>query len=178
MTTTINKDHIMFSMFTNMGKNLGEQSFNQPILLIFLRHFGCAFCRASMIELSKNRAEYENTGAQIVLVHMSENDLAELYFKKYNLTGLEHVSDPQCMYYAAFGLTKGTFNQLLGFSSLVKGFQYAFKKDVGWGPFIGDGFQMPGVFILKDGEIINQFIHKTASDVPDYDSLLACCVNE
>ncbi len=42
------------------------------------------------------------------------------------------------------------------------------------GKLQGDGFQMPGVFLIKDGEVIKSFIHKTAADRPDYLVLAAC----
>ena len=36
------------------------------------------------------------------------------------------------------------------------------------GKLVGDGFQMPGVLLLKDGTIQRAFRHKTAADRPDY----------
>jgi hypothetical protein len=42
---------------------------------------------------------------------------------------------------------------------------------------MGDGFQMPGVFVITDGAIRESFIHKIVSDQPDYEDLLQCCVD-
>ena len=41
---------------------------------------------------------------------------------------------------------------------------------------LGDSTQMPGVFILMDGEVKEQFIHRHAAEQPDYEKLLSCCV--
>jgi hypothetical protein len=40
---------------------------------------------------------------------------------------------------------------------------------------IGDGFQMPGVFVLHKGEIKNAFIHQMSHDRPDYLEIVRCC---
>ena len=40
---------------------------------------------------------------------------------------------------------------------------------VGFGVVLGDGFQMPGVFSLKNGKIYAAFRHKYSSDKPDYE---------
>ena len=36
------------------------------------------------------------------------------------------------------------------------------------GKLVGDGFQMPGVFLLRNGRIEKAFRHQTAADRPDY----------
>lgn len=165
-------------MTTNRGNKLNDLTYQKPILLVFLRHFGCAFCRASLVELAGKRDEYTDMGVKMVFVHMSDNETAEEYFTKYNLKGVEHISDPDCQYYQDFGIVKGNLHQLFGLSSLMKGFSYTFKKGHGWGRIIGDGFQMPGVFLMSNGEIKDRFIYKTVSDQPDYDQLVSCCSTE
>jgi hypothetical protein len=70
-------------------------------------------------------------------------------------------------------LLRGTFNQVFGLkvwlrtidAGIVQGHGISRKQ-------IGDGFQMPGIFLLKDGEIRSQFIHKSVSDRPDYEKLI------
>ena len=172
---SINVPDAFDDMVTNEGNQLKTLSFESPVLLVFLRHFGCAFCRASLIELAEKRESYTDMGVKIVFVHMSDYDTAEEYFERYNLKGAEHISDPECEYYQSFGIVKGNLNQLFGLSSLMKGFSYTFKKGHGWGRIIGDGFQMPGVFLINQGAIKDSFIYKTVSDEPDYDRLVACC---
>lgn len=36
---------------------------------------------------------------------------------------------------------------------------------------LGDGFQMPGVFVLHKGEIRSSFIHRYPYDRPDYEEI-------
>lgn len=175
MTTTTPIEEIMQGMVTNTGENLYEISFQQPVLLVFLRHFGCTFCREALADISQKRESIEEKGARIVFVHMSDHELAESYFIKYGLDKAVHISDPACEYYAAFRLSKGSFNQLFGLQTWARGFTAGVLAGHGIGPQLGDGFQMPGIFMIMDGRVRESFIHKLASDRPDYEELVKCC---
>jgi hypothetical protein len=59
-------------------------------------------------------------------------------------------------------------SQLFGWRVWLRGFQAGIMKGHGVGMLVGDGFQMPGVFLLFHGEVINAYIHQNASDRPDY----------
>ena len=173
---TLVDNNIMSMMTTQKGQNLLELSKKKPIMLIFLRHFGCQFCRQAMDELSQKRKELAEAGTELIFVHMAENDVAETYFKKFKLSGVTHVSDPNCRYYAAFGLVKGSFTQLFGLQTWIRGFSNKAQYGNEMGKHLGDSFQMPGAFMLHKGEVKDQHIHKMASDIPDYDKLIQCCV--
>jgi AhpC/TSA family len=172
---TLVNEEILTRMTTQTGLNLAQLSNQKPIMLVFLRHFGCQFCRQGMDELANKRKELAEGGTEIVLVHMAENDVADSYFQKFNLEGIQHISDPNCRYYAAFGLVKGSFTQLFGLQTWIKGFKNANKYGNEMGKHLGDSFQMPGAFMLFKGEVRDQHIHKSVADKPDYDRLLRCC---
>lgn len=167
---------VLDQMITNRGESLLEIAGSAPVLLVFLRQFGCVFCREALSDISKRRKEIESTGTRIVFVHMTDNDIAERYFAKYELYEVIHISDPECNFYRAFGLIKGSFNQLFGLQSWIRGFSAAVVAGHGAGPQLGDGFQMPGVFVIQNGSIRESFIHNLSSDRPDYEELLKCCV--
>ena len=46
-------------------------------------------------------------------------------------------------------------------AGMINGHGHGFK-------FVGNGNQMPGMFMIKEGKIIRKFIHEYASDRPDY----------
>ena len=164
-------------MTTSRGRTVAELSRAQPVLLVFLRHFACTFCREALQDLSNNRGIIDAMGATLVLVHMSEDETANEYFDNYRLSGVEHVADPGCQHYRTFGLAKGTARQLFGLHSWIRGFQAGVLDGhgVGYRP-LGDGFQMPGVFVIKNGQIGGKFVHKLAGDRPEYvDLLRECC---
>lgn len=171
--TTIN---IFDKIITNKGNRISELSDNQPVMMIFLRHFGCTFCREALAELSTKKKSLEDAGTRMVFVHMSDNETADKYFTRYNLSDAEHVSDPNCNFYTSFGLLKGNFRQLFGLSSWIRGFKAGIIEGHGIGQQLGDDFQMPGVFIIKSRSIREKYIHKLPSDKPNYEKLAECCI--
>ena len=172
----INIDQDILSMMgTQNDVSVLNMSQQKPTMLVFLRHFGCQFCREAMDELSKLRPNLEKQNTQLVFVHMAENDVAEDYFKKYNLAGVAHVSDPNCRFYTAFGLVKGTFTQLFGLQSWIRGFSVQSKYGTEVGKHLGDSFQMPGAFMVFEGEVRDSYVHKKVSDRPDYDKMVNSC---
>lgn len=156
----------------NNGQSLLSLSEKKPVMLVFLRHFGCVFCQEALRELSEKRSSIEAKGCRVVFVHMQESVKAEAYFEKYGLAPTLHISDQSCTLYEHFGLLKGTFSQLFGLQSMVRGFQAGISMKQFGGAAFGDAFQMPGIFILSNGEVKAKFIHRTVSDRPDYMSLL------
>lgn len=161
---------------TNKGNSVLDLSDQSPVLLVFLRHFGCVFCKDSMHEISKRKEEFAREGIKIVLVHMSDYPTASGYFKKFGINDLEHVSDIECRFYAIFGLVKGSFSQLFGLKTWMRGFEIAATKQMLPGlTRIGDGLQMPGIFLIKDGTIIESFIHNSVADKPNYETFIEIC---
>ena len=155
-------------MLTNQKRSIEALSFEKPVLLVFLRNFGCAFCREALSDIASLRDKIEQNGVSIVLVHLNEDDIARKYLERYDLLDMERVEDRHMRYYADFGLVKGNFNQLFGFQNWIRGFNSAVLKGNGLNMPIDDVLQMPGVFLIEEGTIKNKFIHKMASDRPDY----------
>lgn len=144
--------------------------------MVFLRHFGCIYCKEAMNDIRKKREEWKGKNINVILVHMAEEGTAEKYFAEHGISGIEHVANPDCDLYAAFGLTKGTASQLFGLKNWIRGFEVTvIKGNLPGLRRIGDGFQMPGVFLISKGKIMDSYIHASASDRPDYDKLIECC---
>jgi peroxiredoxin len=157
------------------GESLAEMTERQPVMLVFLRFFGCSFCREAISDIAKQRKKFETRGFRVVFVHMApQAGLAEKFFKKYKLFPVDHISDPEKRFYAAFGLGRGTPQQLFGLMNWIRGFQATVLEGHGAEletPELGDGFQMPGVFVLHKGETVRSYIHRYAHDRPDYEEI-------
>ncbi len=169
---TIVDQAVLSVMKTQSDLSVFDISKEKPIMLVFLRHFGCQFCREAMDDVSKLRPHLAASNVELALVHMAENSVAEDYFYKFNLVGVQHISDPNCRFYTLFGLVKGNFTQLFGLQSWFRGFTVQAKYGAEVGKFLGNNFQMPGVFIVFKGEIIDSYIHRNTSDRPDYVSMI------
>ena len=55
---------------TESGRTLLELLDESPVLLIFLRHFGCSFCRQTLDDVSRIRGVIEAQGIRPVFVHL------------------------------------------------------------------------------------------------------------
>ncbi len=166
---------ILAMMKTQNSTSVLSVSNQKPVMLVFLRHFGCQFCREAMDELSKLRPKLKEQNTELIFVHMAEENIANDYFRKFNLTGVHHISDPNCRFYTAFGLVKGSFTQLFGLQSWIRGFTVQAKYSTEIGKHLGDSFQMPGAFMVYEGEVRDSYIHKNASDRPDYNKMVSSC---
>jgi peroxiredoxin len=162
---------ILEVIYTNKERDLKSLSNEQPILLVFLRHFGCTFCRETLADMALMRKKIEKLGISPVMVHMAEDQIAEEYFENYKIPDIEHVSDPDLTLYEYFGLFKGTFSQLYGLKVWIRGFK-AVMIDGHKAPYSQKGLgkvnQMPGLFIVYKGSVQAQFIHHSAADRPNY----------
>lgn len=156
----------------NSGETLDELSRASPLLVVFLRHQGCAFCREVLAELEKRRSEIEARGARIVLVHMIPDDnTAEMFFARWRLHDVPRISDPQQKVYKAFGLARGTLWQVLGLGVWWPGAKAILTGHLPGMPQ-GDIFQLPGAFVVREGKIVKEFHAPNSAAKPDYVSLV------
>ena len=157
--------------YTQHGRSLHELSRDHHLLLVFLRHRGCTFCRETLAELHRQRERVERH-ATIVLVHMSQEDPAtHAFFQQYGLGDHHRISDPECRLYRSYRLRRGGFADLFGRPVWWNGFRAAILHRHGIGRLEGDGFQMGGVFLVHNDRIVRSFQHSTAADRPDYCTL-------
>lgn len=110
----------------------------------------------------------EASGVRPVLVHLGTESQARPLFERYGLGDVTRVSDPQARLYRSLGLSRGSIGQLFGLQSWTRGFRAAILRRHGVGKLAGDGFQMPGAFVIRDGHIERAFVHRYSSDRPDY----------
>lgn len=158
---------------TNLGETLEQMSRRQAVLLVFLRHLGCTFCREALSDLARQRESIAAQGGQLVLVHMGSDEDGERLLRRYGLHEVPRVSDKQRSLYRAFGLPRGTLSELFGPWVWWRGMQVGLFNGHGAGKRIGDGFQMPGVFLLFHGQVIGSYRHQSIADRPNYQAMVA-----
>ena len=162
---------------TQRGESLFDLSRQQVLLIVCLRHSGCTYCREALDDLAKQRPAIREARVRPIVVHMGTVEQGEALVRKYGLDDLDHVSDPERRVYRGLELRLGTLSQLFGmrnfWRALVGGTVFRF----GFGRFVGNGLQMPGAFLVRDGQIVKAFRHESPSDRPDYTGL-ACTTSE
>lgn len=152
------------------GATLAEASEAHPLVLVFLRHFGCTFTRQILRGLQNLEQQAKQNNALLVLVHMLQSGEEIDYLGHHS--DIPRIADPRCELYRAFGLGKGGFRELFGFHVWWRGIISVFKG-CGVGHLAGDGLQMPGAFVFHNGKIISSQPAKTAADLPDLQSLFS-----
>lgn len=155
---------------TSTGQTLAELSQQAPVLMVFLRHAGCTFCREALADLAGARQAIETSGTRIALIHMGEPAAFAAFSGQYGLSDLPAVADPSRRLYRGLGLRRGKIHQLLGWKVWWRGFQ-AFLRGHRVGKFEGDVTQLPGVFLIHRGGVLRRYFHQTSADRPDYQAL-------
>jgi peroxiredoxin len=164
---------VLARSLTQAGKSIAELSAEAPVLLIFLRHSGCSFCRETLADVAAARPVIERHRARIVLVHMADAIELDRLITKYGLAGVDRICDPLQQLYDVFGLKRGTIGQLFGWKVLTRGIFDGVVRRHGIDLAHADASQLPGVFLVDRSEIVRRFRHRSAADRPDYASLCA-----
>ena len=147
-----------------------------PVLLVFIRHFGCPFGRKAIGEVAALREELAGRGVRPVFVHLGTPELAKNYFDFYEFGEVERVSDPEAKVYRSPVFALGRSNPWIDLLKPVVWAGWLRGKTLakyGMGKFEGDGTQMPGIFFLRGSSIVRRFHYKTIADQPDYLRLTA-----
>jgi AhpC/TSA family len=163
------------SVKTESGASLLELTEASPVLLIFLRHFGCSFCRQAISDIADLKGELDKRGVRPVFVHLGTPERAKPFFEYYGIGNVERVSDPEAAIYRnpVFSISRIhpalTLLQPAVWAGWFKG--ALFKHGIG--AIKEDGEQMQGIFFLKGSKIVREFRYKTIADEPNYLKLVA-----
>ncbi len=155
---------------TESGACLLELARQSPVLLVFLRHFGCSFCRMTIAQIGELQGELKTRGVRPVFVHLGTPEIAQAHFDFYGLHDVERIHDPDAAIYRSkvFGLgQQSPWGQLANpfvWFGWLKGTIFKY----GIGRIEGDGSQMPGVFFLKGSNIVRKFMYRNISDQPKW----------
>jgi len=155
---------------TETGRSLLDLVDESPVLLIFLRHFSCAFCAQALDRVAQVRNEIEANGVRPVFVHLGTPERAKPYFDYYHLSDVERISNPEATLYQLPIFALSRTNPYLHFlnPTVWKGWLKGALFKYGIGMMKEDAEQMPGVFLLKERKIARAFRHRTIADEPDY----------
>lgn len=156
----------------NDGRNLFDLSFQSPLLLVCVRHFGCTYCRETLADLADQRDKIRHAGLVPIVVHMGSAEQAEPMLARFGLSEIGQVCDPDRRLFRTLELPFGTLGQLISFKTfwraLVEGVVYKF----GFGSFVGNGLQLSGAFVVKDGRIERAIRHSSPAERTKFETLI------
>jgi hypothetical protein len=149
-----------------------------PLMLVFLRHFGCTFCRETLADIARQKDAIAATGAQVAFVHMSEPSDADRWFEHYDVADMTRISDPQKHLYRLFALEEGSLNQLAHPRVWWPWFRTAVIGGHGAGAAGPHWRQLSGVFIVHQGRVLDCIRHGDSTGRPDYVGFLTRVLND
>ena len=156
---------------TESGLSLQALASATPVLLVFLRHWGCSFCRETLHDLAKLQPEILARGFQLVFVHMGTPARARPYFDYYRLAAIERISDPAQLLYRdpAFALTaKPVWRHLFDPAALRSALGGIVARH-GIGLIHSeDADQMPGFFLLHHARVLDGYRYTSIAEKPDF----------
>jgi len=160
------------------GRSLWDLSHESPLLVIFLRHLGCTFCKEAVRDAARQRADIQAAGARIVFVHMAPEADAKAFFDGYGMADVQRISDPEGKLYRAFGLERAGIKEMLSPSVWTRGISAILRGNLPGIPR-GDMLRMPGAFVVNQGRVSKSHFHQTIADRPDLSGIskegLAAC---
>ena len=142
------------------------------LALIFVRHFGCQFCREHIATLIKRYPEFVAAGVDVVVVGNGTPERAQVFSHEMG-TPFPVLTDPSGEAYAAFRLTRAQKRGIFDPHVILGGIRAATK---GYFPKAaqGDPLQLPGQFLIDpNGVVWHADRPKSMADIPNADGLLS-----
>lgn len=136
-----------------------------PVVLFFVRHFGCIFCRQQVSGICRHRPELESARASLVFVGSGTPLMAQAFQEEY-CPWSRVLVDPGLEAFRAFGLRRGVWTNLnirTAFGALR-----AYREGHRQVEVQGDPWQQGGVFVIDStGRIRYSYVSRYAGDHPD-----------
>lgn len=148
---------------------LRDQLGSKPSLLVFLRHFGCMFCRESVADLHRISQRYP-VFPPVIFFYQGSVAQGQQFFERL-WTDASYISDEPKYFYESFGLERGKASQIFGPPIWACGVRAALKGHLG-GAVVGDAWQMPGIFLLQQDRILWKHYYRHAADHPKWRGIL------
>lgn len=151
--------------------SLSERWRATPLIVTFMRHFGCSFCREHLHNLSAADDRVRATGGRTIAIFQYEADATRDYCHGRGIE-FECLGDPNLEAYAKLDLGTGSFRQLFGWKVIMRA-RSAYKVGGLGGTEGGDARLMPGTFVIdSDGGTAYAHYSANAADNPPVDDLV------
>jgi len=169
--TAYKKPHDLLASYKDhSGVSIKEHSFAAPILLVLLRHVGCSFCRRTLHELSESMKHINRCGYRVGLVHMDSGADMEEQLRLYGLQQLPRFHDPERKLYRSLGLARAPLMSVFSTRVWKRGLQAKKKYGTNWPKT--DPLQLPGAFLIDQGQIVAGESTLSPDEHPDFLALL------
>jgi peroxiredoxin len=136
-----------------------------PAVIVWLRQFGCPFCRAYAVQLNRARSRFAEAGARLVLIGQGTPDDARR-FRRHMRIDLQVLTDVDRVTYLWAGAKLATLDELIGPVVVARGLLAMARQQVLLGHNTADEAQLGGSIVVRpDGTIAFSHISRDASDM-------------
>ena len=153
---------------TNRGRDLLALSRERPVLLVFLPHDASSWFQESVTSIQQQRQAIEQRGTHLVLVRPTRSERIISVLQRAGLADEEHISDPDYTMYNTFNLKRATLRQIFDGSAWRREWASNGLAHASLDEWAGDGFRMPGAFLVYQGELCKSYHYERNTDHPDY----------
>jgi hypothetical protein len=144
---------------------------DHPAVIVWLRHFGCVFCREHVAEVRAARPDIEALHAGIVFIG-NGTPRAAAWFQKGFASDSTVLTDPDLVSYEAIGARSGLVSTL-GPQAWGAGVR-AFRRGARQTTTKGHPFQQGGVLVIAPGDaVLYRHVSRTAGDHAPLAKILA-----
>jgi peroxiredoxin len=154
---------------------LGDLWSEDPVALVWVRHYGCVHCRSHAVELGGARSEFDAAGVRVVLIGQATPRQAAHFRRRLDID-LPVLADESRKTYQAAGAKVATAGELLGPKSVSRGLKKTFESrgKVHQGRIIGHPAQLGGAMVIAPGgEVTWSHMAEEASDNATPEEILA-----
>jgi peroxiredoxin len=145
---------------------LGDLWQDEPVALVWVRHYGCVHCRSHATELYAARPDFDAAGTRVVLIGQATPRQAAHFRKRLGID-LPVLADESRASYRAAGAKVATAGELLGPRSVTTGLRKTFESrgKVHQGRIVGHPAQLGGAMVIAPGgEVTWSHMAEDASD--------------
>jgi peroxiredoxin len=144
---------------------LSERWAGGPLVIVFMRHFGCAFCREHLIRLGRAYEEIKAAGGEVVAAFQYRAEPTRNFCRSRGVP-FDCLGDPKKEGYRAVGLGRGGVKEYLGPKVWLR-WPRAARVGAHVGKPQGDVAQRPGTFVVDtDGRVVFAHYNSDSTDNP------------
>jgi hypothetical protein len=149
---------------------LGDEWAERPAVVVWLRHFGCIFCKEQAAELRAHQGEIEALGARLIFVGNGDVGFAN-QFVEAHCPGCRVLTDPDLGTYVEIGARRGWRSTLA--PSAVRAGIRAFRRGHRQSRVEGVPDQQGAVLVLLPGDRLEYaYLSRAAGDHPRVSEIL------
>ncbi|HEX6460263.1 MAG TPA: peroxiredoxin-like family protein [Thermoleophilaceae bacterium] len=159
---------------------LGDLWSDRPAVLVFLRHFGCVFCRQLAVDIHNHRHDFEEADVELAVIGFGTPEMAREFLHKQNVD-LRLLLDPDRKVYELAGAKVATLSEVIGPLQIWRGLVATIGSRIRQGSIaVNQGrirthaAQLGGALVIApDGSVRYAYLSEGSGDNPSAREVLA-----